>query len=166
MGRLHEGRRVDSEIDRIARDARRLAKRIQGEASADGGLAHDALQESVEAILLSRTLEDAPFPAPSALGVPPEAYLGGLADLVGEMRRLALEALARGELPEARRLLERMDGIHRTLARFESPRAIVALKPKQDQARALVERTRGDVALAGVLDRAGARARPSESEEP
>jgi predicted translin family RNA/ssDNA-binding protein len=40
--------------------------------------------------------------------------------------------------------------------RFEGPRSIISLKPKQDAARSLVEKTRGDVALAEVLHRAGA----------
>jgi translin len=157
MARIHEGRPVAGEIARIAREARALAARVQGGGAADGGLVHDALQECVEAILLQRVVERRSFPSPKELGVAPEAYLAGLADLVGEVRRLALAALAEGALDDAVRYLALMESVYRTLARFESPRAIVQLKPKQDSARALVERTRGDVALASVLARAGAR---------
>ncbi len=162
MAHLHEGRTVDREILGIARDARALAERLREEVGADGGIAHDALQESVEAILLHRLVRHRPFPSPRDLAVPPEAYLAGFADLVGEVRRLALEALTRGAILEAREHLAEMDQLFRTLARFESPRAILALKPKQDSARALLERTRGDVALAGILERAGLARRGSE----
>ncbi len=155
MARMHEGRSVGREVVAIARRARALAARIRSIAPEDGGLAHDALQESVEAILLDRVVREAPFPSPKALGVPPEAYLSGLGDLVGEVRRLALAALTTGDLGAARRHLATMESLYRTLCRFESPRSIVALKPKQDTARSLVERTRGEVALAGVLARAG-----------
>jgi translin len=164
MARIHEGQRVAGEVARIAREARALAARVQGGGAADGGLVHDALQESVEAILLQRVVERRAFPSPKELGIPPEEYLAGLADLVGEVRRLALTALAEGALDEAVRHLGLMEAVYRTLSRFESPRAILPLKPKQDTARALVERTRGDVALAGVLARAGARGvRPEEA---
>ena len=47
-----------------------------------------------------------------------------------------------------------MEAVYRTLLHFETPRAIVPLKPKQDQARALLERTRGDVTMATVIARA------------
>ena len=50
-----------------------------------------------------------------------------------------------------------MEELTQALLRFDTSRAIVQLKPKQDQARTLVERTRGEVVMARFL----ARARPS-----
>ncbi|MCI4357665.1 MAG: hypothetical protein L3J95_04775 [Thermoplasmata archaeon] len=159
MGRIHEGRRVDDEIVTLARTARALAERVRGDGGGDRGLAHDALQESVEAILLDCVVRGSSFPSPKELGIGPEEYLGGLGDLVGEMRRLALTALSEGKLPGAREHLREMESVFRSLLRFEGPRAIVSLKPKQDAARAILEKTRGDVALAEVLARAGVRSR-------
>lgn len=159
MARIHEGRRVDGEIATLARSARSLAARLQGESGGDRGLAHDALQESAEAILLDCVVRAAPFPSPKELGLAPEEYLGGLGDLVGEMRRLALTALSSGRIVEARERLREMEALFRALLRFEGPRSIVSLKPKQDAARSILERTRGEVALAEVLERAGVRPR-------
>ncbi|MCI4348948.1 MAG: hypothetical protein L3J93_01850 [Thermoplasmata archaeon] len=113
------------------------------------------MQEAVEAILLARILRGARLPSPRELGVGAEAYLPGLGDLVGEIRRLVLSSLGAGDLAAARRRLGEMDSVVRSLLHFEAPRSIVPLKPKQDTARALLERTRGDVTLAEVLARTG-----------
>ncbi|HEV2429281.1 MAG TPA: hypothetical protein VGV64_05485 [Thermoplasmata archaeon] len=160
MARLHEGRSIEAEIRSIERGARALARRGHRKGRGEAGLAHDALQEAVEAILLDRVVRGEPFPSPEDLGVPPEEYLAGLGDLAGEVRRLALAALSQGSPEEARRRLAEMESILGILLRFETPRSIVPLKPKQDSARALVERTRGDVTLAEVLHRAGLKGRP------
>ncbi|HEV2166369.1 MAG TPA: hypothetical protein VGS23_05265 [Thermoplasmata archaeon] len=163
MARIHEGRGVRREITGLARSARALAERARAEPGGDRALAHDALQESAEAILLDCVVRGATFPPPSELGLGPEEYLSGLGDLVGEMRRLTLSDLAAGRLDDAEEHLREMESVFRTLLRFEGPRAIISLKPKQDAARAILEKTRGDAALARVLDRAGVRPGPSRS---
>ena len=156
MAKIHEGQPVGPAIEEIGQAARTLAGRVRGEWAGDRSVAHDALQESVEAILLDRVVRGGTFPSPRALGIDAEEYLGGLGDLVGEMRRLALSALSEGNVAKARERLAEMESVYRALLRFEGPRAIISLKSKQDTARALLEKTRGDVALAEVLARAGA----------
>jgi predicted translin family RNA/ssDNA-binding protein len=47
-----------------------------------------------------------------------------------------------------------MDALTRDLLRFDTTRAIVQLKPKQDTARSLLERTRGEVVMARLHLRA------------
>lgn len=163
MTRLHDARASAAELDALLAEGRALARSVAG--SPDAGLAQDALQEYVEASLLSAVRDGAPFPTPRALGVGPEAYLLGLGDLVGELRRLALSALGEHRVEEAARLAALMEAVYRTLMRFEAPRGIVALKPKQDQARGLLERTRGELALARLLERARLPAGPEPLEE-
>lgn len=160
MGRLHNGAPVATELRQIAAEARGLAERVRREAPEDGALAHDALQEAVEAILLDRMVAGRAIPTPEEIGVRPEEYLPALGDLVGELRRLALARLAEGETAQARTRLAEMEAVHLLLLRFESPRSIVSLKPKQDQARSILERTRSEVALAVMLERAGAGRTP------
>jgi translin len=157
MASIHEGRSVLREVAEVRRQARLLAERVRTEGRGDAALAHDALQEAVEACLLDAIVLGRTLPTPPELGVDPEEYLHGLGDLVGEVRRLALEALNAGDHAGAARRLREMEAVYRTLLHFETPRAIVPLKPKQDQARALLERTRGDVTMASVI----ARARPA-----
>ena len=65
-------------------------------------------------------------------------------------------AVAADDLDRAESYLELMASLYHTLMRFDTTRAIVPLKPKQDTARSLLERTRGEV----VMARVGARNRP------
>jgi len=151
MGRVHEGRDVSADLAEIRREAADLSDWLRREGRGEEGLAFDALQESVEAILLGAIVRGEELPGPDSLGVDPEPYLSGLGDVVGEVRRLALDRLGAGDLAGAEAHLATMDHLFRTLLRFETPRSIAQLKPKQDSARSLVERTRGDVIMARVL---------------
>jgi translin len=157
MTRLHGGSASPSEVAEVRTELARLAKALPNEFPGDEGIAEDALQEGVEAVLLAAAIEDAPFPTPSDLGVLPEPYLLGLGDVVGEIRRLALAELTLGDVDRAADRLALMESVYHTLLGFETARAIVSLKPKQDTARALLERTRGEVTMARLLHRAGVR---------
>jgi translin len=154
MTRLHAGAPTAREMTAIRREAGRLARWVSDRSPQDAGLAHDALQEAAEACLLDALARRVPLPTPEELGIGPEEYLLGLGDAVGELRRLVLADLAEGRLEEAQRRLSSLEELHRILLRFETTRAIVALKPKQDTARALLEKTRGEVTLARMLARA------------
>jgi len=153
MAKLHQGIDPVDQLPAIRRASRKLSERLFREGRGDEGVAHDALQESVEAELLAHVDQSRPLPGPTALGVEPEVWLSGLGDLVGEIRRLVLTRLSEGKLGEAERFLRVMEEVHRALMRFETTRSILQLKPKQDTSRALLERTRGDVTLARLLDR-------------
>lgn len=164
MHQLHQGRRLDEAIRDVQAGARELTETLRAEAGVDAGPVLAALQECVEATLLDGTFQGGELPGPSDIGVEPEPYLLGLGDLIGELRRRVLEELSTGDLPEAERLLALMEELTHALMRFEAPRSIVSLKPKQDTARALVERSRGDLTLARLLARAHLP-RPSGEEE-
>ena len=77
--------------------------------------------------------------------------------MVGEIRRLTLADLTAANVVGAAERLALMESVYHTLLGFETARAIVSLKPKQDTARALLERTRGEVTMARLLHRAGVR---------
>lgn len=162
MHQLHQGRRLEAALTDVRTGTRDLAAALRQDSGLDAGAAGAALQEGVEAILLDATYQESPLPGPTDLGVEPEAYLLGLGDLIGELRRRVLQELSSDDVPEAERLLALMEELTHALARFEAPRAIVALKPKQDTAKGLLERTRGDLTLARLLRRAHLPAHPSE----
>ena len=163
MTRIHAGSAKPAELERIRRELVRLAGALPTEFPGDEGIAEDALQEAVEALLLEAAADGRPFPTPQELGVPPEPYLLGLGDVVGEIRRLTLADLTRGEIGRAAERLALMEAVYHTLLGFETARAIVSLKPKQDTARALLERTRGEVTMAQLLHRAGVRTSDPEA---
>lgn len=112
------------------------------------GLLETAFQEVAEAAIVLAITRREPLPSPRALHVPAAAYLLGLADAVGELRRFALDALRRGDLETAEGHLATMEGIFDGLLRFDYPSALVAIKRKQDVARGLIERTRGEIVVA------------------
>lgn len=161
MNRLQDGQ-VDADQTSALRAATsELEGWVQLHARGDAGLARDALQEAVEALLLDDAVTGRPLSGPRALGVDPEIFLLGLGDLAGEIRRLVLSSLNAGDLARAELRLALLEAVYRDLMRFDTSRGIVALKPKQDTARALLERTRGDVVLARMLARAGVPGAPS-----
>ncbi len=112
------------------------------------GLVSDALQEMTEAALVHSISMGEDLPTPQDLGVPPAPYLLGLADTIGEVRRFALISLREGELRDAIAYLDIMEEMFLVLMRFDYPQALVAIRRKQDIARSLVEKTRGEVTLA------------------
>ena len=154
MSRLHSERSVPPAIAEVRRELAELADWLRREGRGDEGLALDALQEGVEAVLLAAIVAAGPLPGPSDLGLDPEPYLLGLGDVIGEVRRLVLDRLAHDDLAGAEAQLALMDSLTRDLLRFDTTRAIVQLKPKQDVARSLLERTRGEVVMARLHLRA------------
>jgi translin len=164
MAHLHDGKDIEGEIAVIQKDTGELVRWIELHAPSDAALAHDALQESVEASLLHALHRSERLPTPAQLRVEPESYLSGLADVVGEIRRLILHELSAGNIVAAEEKMLRLEDLYRLLLRFETTRAILPLKPKQDAARGILERTRGDVTMARLLHRARLPAAPTKED--
>ena len=112
------------------------------------GYVVNAFQEYAEVGIVMSLLEKDDVPTPEELGVGSAPYLLALGDVVGELRRFALEELRRGNADQASHFLDRMEDLYHALIRFNYPDAIAAVKHKQDVARSLLEKTRGDVAVA------------------
>jgi translin len=110
------------------------------------GFVQDALKEFAEAEQTYHVLLGQPLPMPDALGVPPQTYLNGLAEVIGEMRRHVLDLIRLSRPDRAQTVLERMDDLFTMLMTFDYPDAVsFGLRRRVDAARGMVERTRGDV---------------------
>ena len=59
---------------------------------------------------------------------------------------MILDELTEGDVEKARELHEKMEDIKDMIMDFDYPKAIVPIRNKQDTARTLVEKTRGDIA--------------------
>jgi translin len=112
------------------------------------GTVHNALQEMAEAFILAALIKGDRLPPPESIDCPPAAYLCGMGDAIGELRRITQDALRKGELQEAEAALAIMEGLFSALVMFDYPDAIAPVKHKQDVARGLIEKTRGEVAVA------------------
>jgi len=118
------------------------------------GYVTSAQQEYTEAAVILDFLENGTMPDPDTLGVEYGAYLCGLADAVGEIRRYVLDSLRLDRKCDFEKMLSTMDSIYMTLMSFDYPDAITnGLRRKTDVARALVEKTRGDLTIAHITTR-------------
>ncbi len=128
------------------------------------GFIHDAVKEYAEARLTLAMVRDEPLPGVADVGVDGAAYLHGLAEAAGELRRYALDALRRRDYPTAERLLAAMDEIYVALVTIDYPDAITyGLRRVTDMVRGVTEKTRGDLTLISMQQRLEERLRAVEA---
>jgi translin len=113
------------------------------------GAVRDAQKEFAEANITLALVTGKNLPKPKGLGVGPAAYLNGLGEAVGEVRRYLLDAMRRGDLSRGEELLTVMDDIYGVLVTMDFPDAITGgLRRTTDMVRGVLERTRSDLTLA------------------
>ena len=153
---VHKHEKVDDVMAEAVDEAQRLRSvLLEHPAIWNSGLVEDALQELTEAAIIVAISRNEDLPTPEDLGVPMTSYLMGLADAIGELRRFSLEALRAGQMEDASRFLEMMEEMFQVIMRFDYPDALVSIRRKQDIARSLLEKTRGEVAVAVSSQRLG-----------
>jgi translin len=122
------------------------------------GFLHDAQKEYAEARTTLALLSGDAIPSPEDLGVEYPAYLNGIAEAVGELRRALLDRLRAGRYDGCEDLLQAMDDIYSVLVTIDFPDAMTGgLRRTTDQTRGILERTRGDLTTAMVQRDALAR---------
>jgi translin len=110
------------------------------------GIFSAALQEYAEANIFLKLIEELRFVTPEEINVPSVDYVLGLADAVGEYRRLTLDALREGNVAKGEKCLELMDEIYvELMAMDEAYMLVPGLRRKCDVARKIIEITRGDI---------------------
>lgn len=113
------------------------------------GYTQDAFKELAEAHITYALIRGEPLPRPEDLGVEDAAYLNGLGEATGELRRHALDLIRRGEIARAEGLLQVMDEVYAHLIAVDFPDAVTGgLRRTTDMVRGVVERTRGDLTTA------------------
>jgi translin len=113
------------------------------------GFVHDAQKEFVEGYITLALIAGEDLPRPEELGVSNAAYLDGLGESVGELRRYILDSLRRGDLSRCEELLTIMDEIYGMLITMDFPELLAhGLRRTTDAIRGITERTRGDLTVA------------------
>jgi len=106
-------------------------------------------QEYTELIVFYSIVNDEELPLPSELKISPINFALGLADVIGELRRYALDNIRKSQTNELNKILESMDEIYTNLFSVDYPVGLTKdLRHKVDVARNIIEKTRGDVSLA------------------
>jgi translin len=110
------------------------------------GMFSAALQEYAEANIFQGLIQEARFVTPNEINVPAVDYVLGLADVIGEYRRLVLDVLREGDAEKGEECLKTMDEIYiELMAMDEAYMLVPGLRRKCDVARRIIETTRGDI---------------------
>jgi translin len=113
------------------------------------GYVQDALKEFAEANITYALITGQPLPGPEELSMDYPAYLKGLGEAMGELRRSILDLIRGGDLARGEELLETMDEVYGVLVTVDYPDAITGgLRRTTDMVRGVLERTRGDLTMA------------------
>lgn len=122
------------------------------------GFLEDAQKEYAEATITLALVGGGKLMGPSELGVGVAAYLNGLGEAIGEMRRYVLDALRGDDTSRCEVLLDTMDEVYTILVTMDFPDALTrGLRRTTDMVRGVLERTRGDLTMALMQRRLEAR---------
>ncbi|MDQ3940830.1 MAG: hypothetical protein M3238_05720 [Actinomycetota bacterium] len=117
----------------------------------NAGFVHDAEKELAEARITFALVTDAAFPTPDEVGVETSAFVKGMAESIGELRRHILDLMRQGELKHCEQLLGAMDEMYFVLVSMDYPDGIThGLRRLTDVARSIIERTRGDFTTSSI----------------
>lgn len=142
---LHKGDEKGSEalLTRIRSDLKRLEK-IDGSFKSQSSQAY---QEYAEAYCLYGIVRRDEIPKMVEIGIEPEQYLLGLLDVVGELKREALEELRAGNYQRAEKYYRHMTDIYDSTRGLRFPDAVInGFRRKQDVARIQIEQIGSDLA--------------------
>jgi translin len=116
------------------------------------GYLQDAQKEYTEARLTEVVANGGKdVPPPEELGVEDAPYLNGMAEAIGEARRHVLDLLRKGRVDDGDAVLVSMEDLYAVLVTMDYPDAITGnLRRSTDVSRSLLEKTRGDLAVARV----------------
>ena len=139
--------------EELLQSARNLLNQAKQAVTAYSELSHasfirDAQKEFAEGSITLALVTGKPPPDPDELGIDPAAYLNGLGEAVGELRRYLLDSMRQGDLSRGEELLSAMDDIYNVLVTMDFPDAITGgLRRTTDMVRGVLERTRSDLTL-------------------
>ncbi len=140
-GKLKEAKKEIESAERVLQGIRK---------DGSGSLARYLISpeaEFVEASTVFALVRGKPVPDAPSLHVSSEAYLLGLLDTVGELKRLLLVSLTKGRVEDAGRYFEEMEALYALLSPFAVFDNVVnGVRRKIDVARMITEDTRGVLA--------------------
>ena len=118
------------------------------------GFVHDAAKEYAEARITYALVFTEQMPSPKDLDIGIPAYLNGMGEAIGEMRRHLLDLMRQGHLDRSEELLGAMDDIYYLLIGMDFPDAMTGgLRRTTDVARSIIERTRGDLSTTIIQEK-------------
>ncbi len=118
------------------------------------GFFHDAAKEYAEGMITKAVVFGEPIPTPEDISVDAAAYLNGMGEAAGEMRRHLLDLMRSSNIGRAEEVLGTMDEIYYLLTSIDFPEAMTGgLRRTTDAVRGILERTRGDLTTTIIQSR-------------
>lgn len=152
--------------EKLLKESQSLIERLSGALKTFpdlyfSGYSLDAQKEFAENSLLYGILIKKTLYTAKELGVEPSAYLNGMGEVVGELRRHILDLVRHDNVRKGEQYLDIMEDIFHTLLEFDFPDMITGgLRRTMDVARSILEKTRGDLTqalnMAKLSDKLGA----------
>jgi translin len=135
--------------DKIKDDLEKLKKLVDNNPGVFSKYLKTPEQEYTELIVFHSLIHRNDIQSPSDLKISPLNFALGLADVIGELRRYALDNIRNSQTEDLNYILESMDEIYTYLFSVDYPIGVTQdLRHKVDVARNIIEKTRGDVSLA------------------
>lgn len=151
---IHVGARDPELIDEISSDLAGLVSSLRGHPGLIFGTdVQGAMSEFAETVIYDRVLDGKEIPTYDDLEITPAAWLLGLADSIGELRRDMLTALIKDDLDKATRIFGSIEILTDALMEFDIKDTVVPIRRKQDIARGILDRSRSDLATAKIMKR-------------
>ena len=115
----------------------------------NAGFMNDARKEFTEANITLAVISGSDIPSIYDLKVDAGAYINGMAEVIGELRRYILDALRRNAVDGCQEFMDIMDEMYSVLVTIDFPEGVTSgLRHNTDAMRGVLERTRGDLTMA------------------
>ncbi|MEE2948931.1 MAG: haloacid dehalogenase [Chloroflexota bacterium] len=115
----------------------------------NAGFMNDARKEFTEANITLAVISGSDIPSIDDLKVDAGAYINGMAEVIGELRRYILDALRRNAVDGCQEFMDIMDEMYSVLVTIDFPEGVTSgLRHNTDAMRGVLERTRGDLTMA------------------
>lgn len=141
---IHAGKLSEAKSNVEA--AEKIAGELKKNDSSLQNVSEQAYQEFVEAACMLAVAQGKALPSQKQLGVGTIAYLNGVADLVGELRRNLQVCLMKGDKKKAKELYALMEEVYEQLFTIKFSSSLVGgLRRKVDVARGQLESARSEL---------------------
>ena len=146
-GAFEDARELIGKGDTRLREADHIA--ISRPSIFNAGFMNDARKEFTEANVTLAVISGSDIPSIDDLKVDAAAYINGMAEVIGELRRYILDALRRDEVDGCQEFMDIMDEMYSVLVTIDFPEGVTSgLRHSTDAMRGVLERTRGDLTMA------------------
>ena len=126
--------------------AREIAAALMKMGEANENMKLHSLQEYAEAFIFYSAASEGRIPDSAETGVGDRAYLLGMMDAIGELKREVFESLSKNEVAKARDYSSLMQDMYDACARIRYQEHVLpGFRRKQDVARVLVESCKAEL---------------------